>query len=101
MVKFIIESWTEEAMEKFCIEFLTKREWVVQTSRQWETPKEMAGRLNVSASHLSRTMKKKSCPKPSDTARGPTGRILYIKSTLDLDKFISAHVAHKFCKHEP
>ena len=80
-----------DALEKWAISFLTDRGWHVSSPHDWETPKELCLRLGISSAHLSRSLRKACCPKPYEIICGNMGRIIWLKSTNELEHYLIAH----------
>ena len=49
-----LEACTEAALEAWAIGFLRERNWVVDEPHNWETPKELCGRLHISPTRFTR-----------------------------------------------
>ena len=91
MTRIAIEGTSDTDIEQWCISWLKARGFAVGKVDNWETPKEMASRLNVSSAHLSSTLKDRRCPRPLDAIKGDTGRVNYLVSHPALDAFIVKH----------
>ena len=76
------------ALEAWAIAWLKGRGWRVTSPHDWETPKELCLRLGISSAHLSRSLRKPTCPKPFDLVAGQMGRIVWLKSTKDLEAYL-------------
>ena len=91
MTRLVIEGSSDTDIEAWAIGWLKARGYAVGKVDNWETPKEMSSRLNVSSAHLSSTLKDRRCPKPLDQIRGETGRINYLVSHPALDAYLVKH----------
>ena len=91
MTRIAIEGNNDIDIDNWCMSWLKARGWSVARIDNWETPKEITERLQVSSAHLSSTLKDRKCPRPLDQIRGPTGRINYLVSHPALDAFIIKH----------
>lgn len=71
------------------IAWLRKRGIHCEPATDWETPKEITVRLRLSNNCIWRDLKRPDCPQPTDVSRGPTGRILFLRSHPRLDAFLT------------
>src|SRR5947208_4746981 len=70
------------------IERLRGRGWIVELSGPWETVKHICARLGISTSKFRRRMKRRPHPNPSDVDVGLSGRLIALRSNLQLDTFL-------------
>ena len=88
-----LDGCSEAALESWAVEWLRDRGWWVARPGEWETPRETRERLHISSAHLARTLRCPAAPKPADTVKGPTGRVIYLRSTPVLDSFLTRHLS--------
>lgn len=85
------QGFNEKTLEIWAVDFLRKKEWIVERVHDWETPKEVSDRLGISSAHMSSTMRDARCPKPFDVIKGKTGRTIFLQSTSLLEQFLTKH----------
>lgn len=88
----VLTGCSEEALESWVILWLRERGWNVTRALEWETPKEVAVRLGISSAHMSTTLREPRCPQPFAVCRGKTGRTVYLRSTPELDAYLTKHL---------
>ena len=54
-----------------------------------ETPGELEGRLGITANRRIKSFARGDCPEFDIIARGPSGRIIKLRSNADLDAFLT------------
>lgn len=85
---------TVEEAVNWSIDLLRKNGFVVKKPdlRERETPKDICARLDFCIGSLARSLARGDHP-PAEITRGPSGRILFIRSTAELDAWLRARRA--------
>ena len=68
--------------------FLRERNWSVERPHDWETPRELCTRLDINIQTWVRRTKYRQCPS-FETIRGKLGRRSFVRSTPQLEKFLT------------
>ena len=84
---FALFSESPNQINKLMIERLRTQGYVVELSGPWETVGHICKRLHISPSKFRRRMKRRH-PNPSDVETGATGRLISLRSNLQLDRFL-------------
>src|SRR5581483_7549486 len=58
------------------------------SEQRWETPTEFARRLRIPLKTVSRKLHRPDCPQNYTAREGPTGRIVMLIASADLEKFM-------------
>jgi len=77
-----------EQVDKLCIARLQSRGYVVTTLGQWETRSAICKRLNISRKKFTNRLKRYPKLGPGEVQRGPSGRLLAVRSNPTLDCFL-------------
>ncbi len=80
---------TPDEINHWCVGRLEAYEYVVEKRGAWEHLGELLKRLHISATKFRRRMKRYPRETTSFMELGPTGRTIRIRSTKDLDRFLS------------
>jgi AraC-like DNA-binding protein len=62
--------------------------------RSWESPNDLCDRMGISPSTLQRRLKSSSCPE-ADIERGPSGRLIRLRSNPSLEEFLQTSKANQ------
>jgi hypothetical protein len=67
-------------------DWLNSQGYGIHLTKGWEKPVDFCSRLEISSYTLNRRLKNKACPEV-DIERGPSGRLLLLRSTSELERF--------------
>jgi hypothetical protein len=82
-------SLTQEEINHWCVGRLEAFDYVVEKRGAWEHLGHLLKRLHISASKFRRRMKRYPRETTSFMELGPSGRTIRIRSSKDLDRFLS------------
>jgi hypothetical protein len=94
---------TQQPTEEEAIRYLVSLGYRIShpdLSREWETPGEFTRRVGISRKHFIHARTLTACPK-FQAEFGPTGRMLRLVGTPDLERFLTRHRADSSSPGEP